>query len=668
MRQWFFTRQGQTKGPYTDEQLRALARSGQLLPDDLLSYTGANKWIPARQVPNLFSAATPTAPPAPTPAEAPRSLLEPLLALPKPLLFAIFGGIGGLLGALVLGEVLWALLSPASFRPPQPQVHLGIPSTVRVYVGGKNRFVVKLSREGFQGRVRIESEKPPEGIQLSEANIPEDGDEAKVEVQTAANLRPGTYSLMVWGRAPSGEGVRDGHGTIELSVKPVPTKLRLAVPPEIVVYQGGKAQFHIKLARHRFRGPVKLRFQGLPESIALPDTTVDEDRSEAAFTVQAPETSKPGEWPVALLATQQGGKAREMKTFKLRVRLLPPPKADIVFVLDLTGSMQFAIDGIKLGIQNFVSSLKKSRIDARIALVGFRDIQADGEQPFVMRIEDKAFTKDYEAFKTEVGKLRARGGGDQPESSLQALALAAKQPFRANASSVLLLITDAPPKNHPAEKPSTVEETLGELEKNKINQLHLVVRPSDNEGDYAKFRPTLPGKFFDLSRSTSGNAFRDILPKLSREISTTIAAKPRKLEEAAALPDLAVESQAPPPLPVDVVVVKAVQSTQAYKQQDRHRLLLAIAVWTMAISGLISLFILGGQRYYACRRFAGLVEGSKSMGGGFLAGLAGGAAGQLLFQNTAGGTAWEVASRLLGWGLLGGLIGCGMSFFVPNLK
>lgn len=56
------------------------------------------------------------------------------------------------------------------------------------------------------------------------------------------------------------------------------------------------------------------------------------------------------------------------------------------------------------------------------------------------------------------------------------------------------------------------------------------------------------------------------------------------------------------------------------------------------------------------------------MSGGFLAGLIGGAAGQLLFQNTAGGTAWEAVSRLLGWGLLGGLIGCGMSLFVPNLK
>jgi hypothetical protein len=359
---------------------------------------------------------------------------------------------------------------------------------------------------------------------------------------------------------------------------------------------------------------------------------------------------------------------RAAEHFTLRVRPVPVPEADIVFVLDLTASMQFAIDGIKVGIQNFVSRLEASRIDARIALIGFRDIQADGEHPFVMAVNGEAFTKDYKAFRTEVGKLRAGGGGDEPESSLQALALAARQPFRANASSVLLLITDAPPKLHPSEEPATVQQTIDLLEKETIHQLHLVVRPRDYRGEYGKFHAKFTGKFFDLTERTSVNGFRDILPELSREISMTIAAKPRAPEAAPALPDLPVESQAPSSPPVEAPVVKAVQSTQAYARQDRRHLLLAIAVWTMAIAGCISLFILAGQRYYACRRFAGLGEGSKSLAGGFLAGVVGGAAGQLLFQSTAGGTAWEAASRLLGWGLLGGLIGGGMSLFVPNLK
>ena len=38
------------------------------------------------------------------------------------------------------------------------------------------------------------------------------------------------------------------------------------------------------------------------------------------------------------------------------------------------------------------------------------------------------------------------GGGDTPESALDALGLAAAQPFRADATKVILLITDAPPR------------------------------------------------------------------------------------------------------------------------------------------------------------------------------------------------------------------------------
>ena len=50
------------------------------------------------------------------------------------------------------------------------------------------------------------------------------------------------------------------------------------------------------------------------------------------------------------------------------------------------------------------------------------------------------------AFQTEVGRLTANGGGDNPESSLDALELAAIQPFRPKATKVILIITDAEPK------------------------------------------------------------------------------------------------------------------------------------------------------------------------------------------------------------------------------
>src|SRR5262249_38584026 len=122
----------------------------------------------------------------------------------------------------------------------------------------------------------------------------------------------------------------------------------------------------------------------------------------------------------------------------------PPPEVDILFVLDVTGSMQFAINGVRDGIRDFVAVLGKRELDSRVGLLAFRD-RLIREEPELLRFDGEVFTKDFDRFRDQVGNLRASGGGDEPESSLDALALAAAQPFRPRAIKVLLLITDAPP-------------------------------------------------------------------------------------------------------------------------------------------------------------------------------------------------------------------------------
>ena len=46
-----------------------------------------------------------------------------LAGLPKPVLFGLYGAVGGLLGALVFGEILFRLLEPekAQAAKPEPQ-------------------------------------------------------------------------------------------------------------------------------------------------------------------------------------------------------------------------------------------------------------------------------------------------------------------------------------------------------------------------------------------------------------------------------------------------------------------------------------------------------------------------------------------------------------------
>ena len=58
----------------------------------------------------------------------------------------------------------------------------------------------------------------------------------------------------------------------------------------------------------------------------------------------------------------------------------------------------------------------------------------------------------------------------------------------------------------------------------------------------------------------------------------------------------------------------------------------------------------------------------KSLGGGFIAGLFGGAFGQLLYQLGPESPVLEAITRILGWTIIGAIFGGGMSLFVPNLR
>ena len=46
---------------------------------------------------------------------------------------------------------------------------------------------------------------------------------------------------------------------------------------------------------------------------------------------------------------------------------------DVMFVLDVTGSMQLAINGVRDGIIEFAHELETRKLDARVGLVAFRD-------------------------------------------------------------------------------------------------------------------------------------------------------------------------------------------------------------------------------------------------------------------------------------------------------
>lgn len=97
---------------------------------------------------------------------------------------------------------------------------------------------------------------------------------------------------------------------------------------------------------------------------------------------------------------------------------------DLVFLLDATGSMQSCIDGLKENIKSFFQALTTRDAanqvpvkEWRAKVVGFRDYD---DNPLNW-LEDNPFTNDVSTLYAQLDALDATGGGDMPESMLDAL-------------------------------------------------------------------------------------------------------------------------------------------------------------------------------------------------------------------------------------------------------
>ena len=90
---------------------------------------------------------------------------------------------------------------------------------------------------------------------------------------------------------------------------------------------------------------------------------------------------------------------------------------DIVFALDTTGSMGWAINGVKDNIRAIVDDVHAQSASARFALVTYRDHPVEGGDPtdYPSRLEVD-FTQDITHFETVLNDITVDGGGDWDES------------------------------------------------------------------------------------------------------------------------------------------------------------------------------------------------------------------------------------------------------------
>ncbi|CAN5452449.1 hypothetical protein BH11PSE4_BH11PSE4_39760 [soil metagenome] len=120
------------------------------------------------------------------------------------------------------------------------------------------------------------------------------------------------------------------------------------------------------------------------------------------------------------------------------------PTVEVAFVLDTTGSMGGLIEGAKRKIWSIATAILDSNPDAeiRMGLVAYRDIGDD----YVTKTFE--LTADIQDLYANLLEVRARGGGDWPESVNEALDVAVnKMHWTDNKDTyrIVFLVGDAPP-------------------------------------------------------------------------------------------------------------------------------------------------------------------------------------------------------------------------------
>ena len=97
---------------------------------------------------------------------------------------------------------------------------------------------------------------------------------------------------------------------------------------------------------------------------------------------------------------------------------------DIVFLLHASRSMNQCIQAVSQNISTFVDTLIASDFnsgvlikDWRIRVLAYRDRLADESYWFI----DNPITSDIAEVKSQLAAIEAKGGGDEPESRLDAI-------------------------------------------------------------------------------------------------------------------------------------------------------------------------------------------------------------------------------------------------------
>ncbi len=185
------------------------------------------------------------------------------------------------------------------------------------------------------------------------------------------------------------------------------------------------------------------------------------------------------------------GKDEDFGYGSLKGKDLTGKYINLALIVDTTGSMGGIINSVKETLKEFVDAIAATNATLRISLIDYKDITAgNGADPTVLHYSPELSiwfeNDDVEALKTEIGGLKATGGGDGPESAVDALGNLIEpdvMTFNSAAAKFAFLVTDA---NYKTENTHDLENMKERM--HKIVEKGIITSVITQKGNYQFYR------------------------------------------------------------------------------------------------------------------------------------------------------------------------------------
>ncbi len=185
-------------------------------------------------------------------------------------------------------------------------------------------------------------------------------------------------------------------------------------------------------------------------------------------------------------------------------------KVDLVFVIDTTGSMSNKINGLLKTCNKFVDQFARIGLDHRVAIMAFGDLKVPED-----KIVTTKFTADINVTKKSLKNIpRFSGGGNEGESSLEAMHKAIDMKYREDAVKVLILITDEPAHQD--------QMRAADVTKMLTANDFLVFTVAPNIGYYKTMAKNNGGKWYKVGRRTDFTDMLKMFQHIANKVTQTV--------------------------------------------------------------------------------------------------------------------------------------------------